>query len=237
MNKKTLTGYIQKYSLGNTVESVEWKCDNKILSTNFVSEDKTMMGEVILKDSGLENCSIGIYTTSQLLKMLSILGDDIKLSLSKVDEKYTGIKSSDTNMNTDYVLADPDVIPKVPTLKELPKFTTEITIDDNFINQFIKAKNALSDIDYFTIVDKGNPQLIIGYSAINSNRIKYNILTKGDSNLDHISFSSDYFKEILLSNKDMENGKLEISSDGLARITFSDSKYKTTYYLIQKQIN
>ena len=237
MNKKTLTGFIQKYSLGNLVESVEWNCDNKILSTNFVSEDKTMMGEVILKESELENCSVGIYTTSQLLKMLSILGDDIDISLSRVDDKYVGIKLSDTNMNTDYVLADPDVIPKVPTLKELPKFTTEITIDDNFINQFIKAKNALSDIDYFTIVDKGNPQLIIGYSAINSNRIKYNILTKGDSNLDHISFSSDYFKEILLSNKDMENGKLEISSDGLARITFSDSKYKTTYYLIQKQIN
>ena len=41
----------------------------------------------------------------------------------------------------------------------------------------------------------------------------------------------------ILTNKDMENGKLEISSDGLARITFNDSKYKTTYYLIQKQIN
>ena len=51
MNKKTLTGFIQKYSLGNLVESVEWNCDNKILSTNFVSEDKTMMGEVILKES------------------------------------------------------------------------------------------------------------------------------------------------------------------------------------------
>ena len=237
MNKQTLTGFIQKYSLGNLVESVEWKCDKKILSTNFVSEDKTMMGDVILNDCEIEDCSVGIYTTSQLLKMLSILGDDIDLSLSKVDDKYVGIKLSDTNINTDYVLADPDVIPKVPTLKELPKFTTEITIDDNFINQFIKAKNALSDIDYFTIVDKGNPQLIIGYSAINSNRIKYNILTKGDSNLDHISFSSDYFKEILLSNKDMENGKLEISSDGLARITFNDSKYLTRYYLIQKQIN
>ena len=35
----------------------------------------------------------------------------------------------------------------------------------------------------------------------------------------------------------MEKGKIEISPDGLARITFNDSEYKTTYYLIQKQIN
>ena len=30
MNKQTLTGFIQKYSLGNNIESVEWNCNNKI---------------------------------------------------------------------------------------------------------------------------------------------------------------------------------------------------------------
>ena len=237
MNKQTLIGFIQKYSLGNNVESVEWNCNKKILSSAFVAEDKTLMGEVLLKDFDFEDCKIGIYTTSQLTRMLSVLGDDITLSLNKIVDKYTSIKIKDSNTNVDYILADPDVIPKVPTLKELPDFSTTIKIDNNFINQFIKSKNALSDVDYFTIVNKGNPQLIIGYSSINSNRISYDITTKGPSDLDHISFSGDYFREILLANKDMSDGLLEISPDGLARVTFNNSEYKTVYYLIEKQIN
>jgi len=237
MNKQTLIGFIQKYSLGGSVESVEWNCNKKILSSVFVSEDKTLMGEVVLKEFDFEDSKIGIYTTSQLSKMLSVLGEDINLSLNKIVDKYTSIKLQDSNTNVDYILADPEVIPKVPTLKDLPDFSTTIKIDSNFINQFIKSKNALSDVDYFTIVTKGQAKLIIGYSSINSNRISYNITTNGPSNLDHISFSSDYFKEILLANKDISDGLLEISPDGLARVTFSNSEYKTVYYLIQKQIN
>ena len=237
MNKQTLTGFIQKYSLGNNIESVEWNCSNKILSSLFVTEDKTLMGDVVLKEFDFEDSKIGIYTTSQLIKMISILGDDITLSLNKIEDKCVSIKLKDSNTNADYILADPEVIPKVPTLKDLPEFSTIIKIDNNFINQFIKSYNALSDIDYFTIIDKGNPQLIIGYSSINSNRISYDITTKGSSDLDHISFSGDYFKEILLANKDISDGLLEISSEGLARITFSNNEYKSTYYLIEKQIN
>jgi len=237
MNKQTLTGFIQKYSLGNNIESVAWGCNNKILSSSFVTEDKTLMGDVVLKEFDFEDSKIGIYTTSQLIKMLSVLGDDITLSLNKIEDKCVSIKLKDSNTNIDYILADPDVIPKVPTLKDLPEFTTIIKIDNNFINQFIKSYNALSDIDYFTIIDKGNPQLIIGYSSINSNRISYGITTKSSNDLDHISFSGDYFKEILIANKDISDGILEISSDGLARITFNDSEYKSTYYLIEKQIN
>jgi hypothetical protein len=237
MNKQTLTGFIQKYSLGNNIESVEWNCNTKILSSAFVAEDKTLMGSVVLKDFDFEDCKVGIYTTSQLMRMISVLGDDITLSLNKVEDKCTSIKLNDSDTKVDFILADPDVIPKVPTLKDLPKFSTLIKIDNNFINQFIKSKNALSDVDYFTIVDKGTPQLIIGYSSINSNRISYDIIVKESSNLDHISFSSDYFKEILLANKDISDGLLEISPDGIARITFSNSEYKTVYYLIEKQIN
>ena len=237
MNKQTLTGFIQKYSLGNNVESVEWNCNNKILSSAFVAEDKTLMGKVVLKDFDFEDCKVGIYTTSQLTRMISVLSDDITISLNKIEDKCTSIKFKDSDTNVDYILADPDVIPKVPTLKDLPNFSTIIKIDSNFINQFIKSKNALSDVDYFTIVDKGTPQLIIGYSSINSNRISYDIITEGSPNLDHISFSSEYFKEILLANKDISDGLLEISPDGLARVTFNNSEYKTVYYLIEKQIN
>ena len=45
------------------------------------------------------------------------------------DRKYYRIKAD----NFSYVLADLDVIPKVPSLKMTPSFTATIKIDDNFI--------------------------------------------------------------------------------------------------------
>ena len=65
MNKKTLTGFIQKYSLGNTVESVEWKCDNKIFSTNFVSEDKTMVFGLASNIFSQSDASSGTITSQR----------------------------------------------------------------------------------------------------------------------------------------------------------------------------
>ena len=50
-----------------------------------------------------------------------------------------------------------------------------------------------------------------------------------------ICFSSTLFKEILQANKDATSGKLEVSSAGLARVTFSGKDYSSTYYLVQLQ--
>ena len=71
-------------------------------------------------------------------------GSDITLSLNKVGEKCTSIKMKDSSTNIDYILADPNVIPKVPVLKELPKFVISVKLDNNFINQFIKSNNLIT---------------------------------------------------------------------------------------------
>ena len=46
MNKQHLLRFIQKYSLGGVIESVAWNAEGNKLSVRFISDDKTMLGEV-----------------------------------------------------------------------------------------------------------------------------------------------------------------------------------------------
>ena len=46
MNKTKVTRVIQKYSLAGLVESVAWKAGDNKLITRFISDDKTVLGEI-----------------------------------------------------------------------------------------------------------------------------------------------------------------------------------------------
>ena len=50
MNKITLEKFIKKYSLDGSVSAVRWKCKNEVLSTRFTTEDKSLLGELKLKN-------------------------------------------------------------------------------------------------------------------------------------------------------------------------------------------
>ena len=77
MKKTELLGFIGKYSLGGNVESVTWKSNADSIWTDFVSTDKTLKGSVSGKIGNIPAKEIGIYNTSQLIRMLSILDEDI----------------------------------------------------------------------------------------------------------------------------------------------------------------
>ena len=83
MNKTRITRFISKYNLAGLVESVTWTTDGQKLSTKFIADDKTVLGEITLDNFNFENAELGIYTTSNLNKMLSVLGDDVNLEVQK----------------------------------------------------------------------------------------------------------------------------------------------------------
>ena len=85
------------------------------------------------------------------------------------------------------------------------------------------------------VCDNGTVEMIINYSTINTNRIKFDMNVDNSTDMPITCFSSTLFKEILQANKDATSGKLEVSSAGLARVTFSDKDYSSTYYLVQLQ--
>ena len=94
----------------------------------------------------------------------------------------------------------------------------------------------MPESEHFGIKCAGdNAEVIINYSSINNNRIKFDFDVTNATEMPVTCFSSNLFKEILNANKDAETGKLEVSAAGLARVTFSSKSYSATYYLVQLQ--
>jgi hypothetical protein len=229
MKKSKLDGFINRYNLGGEIESVMIKSMGDNLSVKVISDDKTLLGSISTGESDFPQGEFGVYTTSQLKGLLSVLDDSIT-----IEETTGALKFSDKSTKMQYMLAAPSVIPSVPELKALPPFDAEITLDDDFVNKFIKSKGALSGADTFTFLYKdGKGQIVLGYSSINSNRISLSVNCKCDGDISPIGFSAKYLKEILTSNKGSTSSSLKISSKGLAHLVFSSDEYSAEYYLVE----
>ena len=229
MNKGKFDGFVNRYNLGGEIESVMVKSDDKNLSVRMISDDKTLLGDVTVVGGEFPNGEFGIYTTSQLKSLLSVLDDAIT-----VEEVTGALKFSDKKTKVQYMLAAPSVIPAVPDLKALPAFDAEITLDDDFVNKFIKSKGVLADSDTFTFTFKAKKgEVILGYSSINSNRISIEVDCTAKVDIEPIAFSAKYLKAILMANKGSKTSSLKISSKGLSHVSFTDGDYTSNYYLVE----
>jgi hypothetical protein len=240
MKKQTINTFIDKYSLNGTIESVKWVIDsaNKQIKTASISDDKNVLSFVLIKDSaGLNDAEIGINDTAKLKKLLSVLNDEVNISFNTREDKIVSISLTGESTDVQYVTADLSVIPKVPELKKLPPFNLEIPLTKEFVTTFVKAKNALSDVDTLTFTKdkKDKLKLVIGFSSVNSNRISIDFKpTEGKDTLGKtIHFSAKYLKEILTSNNDCENAVLKISDAGIAHVEFNNDVFNSSYYLVE----
>ena len=236
MEKQQLNRFVSKYNLAGLVESVKWESKEGSLTTAFISDDKSVLGSVTMKEFEGTDTTFGVYDTTKLTKMLSVLGNDVDFSIQDIDGKAVSLKFKDGSTSVNYMLADLSVIPNVPDLKQLPEFNTEIKLDSNFISKFIRAKGALADENNFTFICKdGKSQIILGYSNINTNRISIDVDASCEGDVDAISFSATYLKEILVANKEATDATLKISSQGLSHIHFEVDNYESNYYLVEIQ--
>ena len=137
MEKQKLNRFVSKYNLAGLVESVKWESKNGSLNTSFISDDKSVLGSVSMKEFDNSDSSFGVYDTTKLTKMLSVLGDAVDFSISDIEGKAVSLKFKDGSTSVNYMLADLSVIPNVPDLKQLPNFDVEIKLDSNFISKFI----------------------------------------------------------------------------------------------------
>ena len=240
MKKQTINTFIDKYSLNGTIESVKWVVDsaNKQIKTASISDDKNVLSFVVIKDSaGLNDAEIGINDTAKLKKLLSVLNDEVNISFNTREDKIVSLSLTGESTDVQYVTADLSVIPKVPELKKLPPFNLEIPLTKEFVTTFVKAKNALSDVDTLTFIKdkKDKLKLVIGFSSVNSNRISIDFKpTEGKDTLGKtIHFSAKYLKEILTSNNDCENAVLKISDAGIAHVEFNNDVFNSSYYLVE----
>tara|TARA_B100002019_G_C21269127_1_gene601137 strand:+ start:513 stop:1232 length:720 start_codon:yes stop_codon:yes gene_type:complete len=233
MKKQSLQRYIEKYNLGGNVNSVVWNSDGKSLTTNFITDDKSLLGQLKGSNFNLENGDIGVYNTDQLIKLLSVCGSDVDINLSKADDKPFALGINDSKSKVQFMLSDLSVINQPPNLKSLPDFKIKIKIDKDFMDRFIKAKNALTEVDTFTVLSKdGNVDVVLGYSSINTNRVTIPVSVDSAEDCDPISFSAKFFKDVLVANKECSSAVLEVSDKGLSRINFKIDDFDVTYYLV-----
>lgn len=238
MKKQRIETFIKKYNLNGLIESVKWEVSDNSLNTSFISDDKSVLGNVKMDGFSLDGGEYGIYDTSKLTKMLSVLENDVDLDLVKANNTAASVTINDNDSSVTYMLSDLSVIPIVPSLKQLPDFDIDINIDDNFIQKFIKAKAALNNENTFTFMcdgDSGNGKIILGYSSLNTNRISISVNCTCGVNNKPLSFSAEFLKEIFIANRDATKSSMKLSSQGLAHLSFEFNGYSSDYYLVEIQ--
>ena len=237
INKKVISDIVSKYSLGNNIEKVKWIITDEKLIIHFINDSKNLVGYVdYRKEIGLKPGDYGIFNTSQLIKCLNILDGDIL-----VDSTTSKLNLADTNYDIKFNLADPAVIPNVPEVNQGHESSVSFEVNDEFITRFVKSKDALSELDTFTIETRdgfNGEELAFTVGTNITNTIEFTVDAIIRESFESIPFDSNLFKEILKANREYEKGEIHIHKNGLIWALFSfDNNTKTEYFLVRRQEN
>lgn len=238
INKLKLVSIINKYYLG-TNESVKWDIKDNSLNIEFMTPSKDVIGNLTCNNFELEDSKLAIYDTKKLQNLISICSGDLLLEFEKTKEIYTKLNISDLNFNLSYALSDPLLINKVGNVTEA-EWVVDLDLTSEDISNIIKAKSALAQVDNMLITTTTNLdeedviEIVFGDESGHNNKITYQI--SGDIKETDIKlpFNSDMFKTILYANKDMEGGKLLLSSMGLMKLSFELDGISSNYYMIRR---
>jgi hypothetical protein len=241
MKKLYLLDIIEKYHLGGLVERVKVQINNKTLSVKFIATNKNLIGTLSAPEISIEDCEFGIYDTTQLIKLVSIMGQDIEVKVEQKDKVANKLFLADTEYNLEYVLANTMLIPNVPNADE-PQYDLEANIDREFVDKFAKAKKAL-DTEVFTVMSSldsfENTVISFNLGEINghNNKISFHIpAIKASMIVNPVKFPLVEFNEILLANKNLKSGNLQISEQGLLKVTFkNEENIDITYLLVGRE--
>ena len=239
VNKNTLQSFIAKYYINGLNNQVKWRIkDNKL--TVYAGESGRVC-RVILDNFNIEDCEIGVFDTNKLIKLIAITNGDLLLSSEKQGELHTKLNISDTNYELAYALADTLIMGKTPWYSDHKEgFEISLSLGREEVDNLIKAKNALSDVDNMLIqVTKdldGNLvcEFLFGDNTGFSNKITYQIqgtITDEDVRL---PFNSDIFKDILNANKDIDDCSINISKQGMMKIAF-EGDIDSIYYIARNE--
>jgi len=237
ISKKVISDIVSKYSLGNVIEKVKWVVEDKKLLINFINDSKVLLGYVEYRnDIGLKNGDYGIFNTSQLIKCLNILDGDILMEASN-----SKLNIADTNYEIKFGLSKPEVLPKVPEIKDEDNFSVSFSVNDEFITRFVKSKDALSDLEIFTVETREGftgEELVFTIGTTITNSIEFSVEADIKESFNSIPFDSNLFKEILKANKNYHSGEIRINKKGLIDAHFHCGEgLFTGYYLVRKQDN
>tara|TARA_R110000824_G_scaffold345906_2_gene532623 strand:- start:839 stop:1576 length:738 start_codon:yes stop_codon:yes gene_type:complete len=240
INKNIVQNVISKYYLGE-IERVKWEIRDNNLTINFAAPSRMVLGSVRCGDFPLEDADLAIYNTKKLSNLISICSGDLLLELEKQKEMLLKLNISDLNFNLSYALSDPLLIKKAGKVKPVDGWDIELKITREEIGNLLKAKSALADIDNMLVTTTQDLdgvdvcEFVFGDEAGHNNKITYQL--KGEIKKDNIKirYNSDMLKTILNANKDVDEGLLKISQEGLMYLSFQNENIESEYYMVPQE--
>ena len=188
--------------------------------------------------SGCCQGNYGFFNTSQLIKCLNILDGDILIEANSSSRK---LNIADTSYEIKFNLADPAVLPHIPDVQDQDQWSVSFSINDEFITRFVKSKDALSDLDTFTVETREGftgEELVFTVGTNITNTIEFAVEAKINESFGPVPFDSNILKEILKANRDYHSGEVRIFKGGMMDLHMHcGGPLYTGYYLVRKQEN
>ena len=241
IKKVDLQGFINKYYLKMN-EQVVWSFKDNVLSVNFTTPSKDVIGNVRCEDIGFEDIDLPIFNTKKVQSLVDLCEGEILMEVEKTNKIPTKLKISDEKFNTVYALADALLIPRVGSVNE-PLYDVKLELTPEDVFNLVKARSAMSEtanLIMSTTKDlDGDPvcEVIFGEEGGHENKISYQLRGVINEIGVKVPFDLDKFRDILNVNKNSDKGLIQLSSKGLMRLTFKTGKITSTYYMIRRAEN
>ena len=242
MDKQLLTSVIEKYYLGGIHEKVKWTVKDKKVTILFTSATKDLAGSVEADGFDIDDCTLGVYDTNKLLKLVSITNQFVQLNVETKGDVATKLHIADMEYDLVYHLADLRMMPMETMVLDESQITFgyQFDIDNEFIERYNKAKKALGSDEvklqalfngegekgiYFTLGGKTSYDDKISFQAtapsfeVPSSEYQYN---------------ANYLFEIFSENKGA-TGTGYFDENGILKLEFTtEDSIKSLYYLPPK---
>jgi hypothetical protein len=242
MDKQLLTSVIEKYYLNGINEKVKWTVKDKKVQILFTSQLKDLAGSVEADNFDLEDCTLGIYDTNKLLKLVGITNQFIQLNVETKNGTSTKLNIADMEYDLTYHLADLRMMPMETMVLDESQitFNYSFNIDSEFIERYNKAKKALGSDEvkiqalfndesekgiYFTLGGKTSHDDKISFQTPNAEM---------ELPSQEFQYNANYLFEIFVENKGAE-GIGWFDENGILKLQFTtENSIKSSYYLPPK---
>ena len=238
-DKRIIDSFINKYHLGGNIERTKWVSDGESLKADFINDSQNLVGKVVSKNFKFPIGEFGIYSTSTLSKMLGILENEVMFDIVKEGGTPARFNIGDTAMDIKFNLADPQVIPNVPSINKT-EGNIHVELTEEFTTRFIKSKDAVGEEVFYISTQDGftSPEVKLTIGNSTSNSVSFAAYIEPGSaevELDNIPFNADLVKEIFKHNKRFELGWMDINPKGLMSFVFKFGDLESNYYLVRNQ--
>lgn len=242
MEKLYITSIIEKYYLGGIHEKVKWIVKDKKIQIPFTSTTMDLCGIVEAEEIDIDDCTLGIYDTNKLLKLIGITNQFITLDIEVKNNTSTKLHIADNEYDLTYSLADLRMIPIETMVLDESQITFNYQFDINadFMNRYTKAKKALGSDEVklqALFNEEGDKGIYFTLGGKTSHDDKISFQVEAPSfEIPSIEFqyNANYLFAIFNENKEA-TGTGYFDENGILKLDFiNESNIRSTYYLPPK---